>query len=71
VIARATDKRDVPGDPTCSNSIGWVEEYHTRMLKQKIGGHDRTCEELTAASSHSTMFLTDLGGSLKLGSCRG
>jgi hypothetical protein len=31
------------------------------MLKQKLGGHDRTCEELTAASSHSTMFLTDLG----------
>jgi hypothetical protein len=31
------------------------------MLKQKLGGHDQTCEELTAVSLHSTVFLTDLG----------
>jgi hypothetical protein len=31
------------------------------MIKLKLGGHDRTCEELTAASSHNTVFLTDLG----------
>jgi hypothetical protein len=31
------------------------------VLKQELGGRDRTCEELTAMSSHFAVFLTDLG----------
>jgi hypothetical protein len=46
-----------------SSSIGRVEKHqgHTRVLKQEVGGRDRTYEGLTAASSHSAVFLTDLG----------
>jgi hypothetical protein len=55
--------RGVPGDLARSSSIGRVEKHqeHTRVLKQELGGRDRTCEELTAASSHFAVFLTDLG----------
>jgi hypothetical protein len=54
--------RGVPGDPTCSSSIGRVEKHqeHTRVLKQERGGRDRTCGELATASSHMAGFLTDL-----------
>jgi hypothetical protein len=55
--------RGIPGDPTCSSSVGWVEKHqeHTRVQKQKRGGRDRTCGELAMASSHTVEFLTDLG----------
>jgi hypothetical protein len=55
--------RGVPSGPTCYSSIGWVEKHqeHTRVLKQDRGGHDRTCRGLATASSHTTVFLTDLG----------
>jgi hypothetical protein len=55
--------RGVPGDTTCSSSIGRVEKHqeHTRVLKQERGGHDRTCGELATASSQTVGFLTDLG----------
>jgi hypothetical protein len=55
--------RSVPGDPMCSSSIGRVEKHHkhTGMLKQERGGHDRTCGELVTTSSHTAVFLTDLG----------
>jgi hypothetical protein len=55
--------RGVLGDPTCSSSIGWVEKHqeHIRELKQEQGGHDRTCGELSTASSHTAVFLIDLG----------
>jgi hypothetical protein len=54
--------RGVPGDPTCSSSIGRVEKHqeHTRGLKQERGGRDRTCGELATVSSHTAKFLTDL-----------
>jgi hypothetical protein len=55
--------RDIPSDPTCSSSIGRVEKHqeHTRVLKQELGGRDRTYGELTTTSSHTVGFLTDLG----------
>jgi hypothetical protein len=55
--------RGVPGDPTCSSPIGWFEKHHEHigMLKQGRGRHDRTCGELATASSHTTVFLIDLG----------
>jgi hypothetical protein len=55
--------RGVPEDLARSSSIGRVEKHqeHTRVLKQELGRHDRTCEELTLASSHNTVFLIDLG----------
>jgi hypothetical protein len=54
--------RGVPGDPTCSSSIGRVEKHqeHTRVLKQERGGCDRTYGELATASSDMAGFLTDL-----------
>jgi hypothetical protein len=53
----------VPGDPTCSSSIGWVEKHqeHTRVLKQEQGGRDRTYIGLATTSSHTAVFSTDLG----------
>jgi hypothetical protein len=55
--------RGISGDLAWYSSIGRVEKHqeHTRVLKQELGGRDRTCEELTAMSSHFAVFLTDLG----------
>jgi hypothetical protein len=53
----------VLGDPTCSSSIGWTGEHlqHTGLLKRERGGRGRTYSELATASSHTAVFLTDLG----------
>jgi hypothetical protein len=55
--------RGVPSDPTCSSSIGWTGEHlqHIGLLKRERGRHGRTCSELATASSHTAVFLTDLG----------
>jgi hypothetical protein len=63
--------RSVPGDAMCFSSIGRVKKHqeHTRELKQERGGRDWTYGELATASSHTAVFLTDLGKNPKLGSC--
>jgi hypothetical protein len=55
--------RGVTGDPMCFSSIGLVEKHqeHTRELKQERGGRERTYGELATTSSHTAVFLIDLG----------
>jgi hypothetical protein len=55
--------RGVPDDLAGSSSIGLVKKHqeHTRVLKQELGWRDWTYEELAMASSHTAVFLTDLG----------
>jgi hypothetical protein len=50
--------RGVPGDLARSSSIDRVEKHqeHARVLKQELGGCDRTCGELATVSSLKAEF---------------
>jgi hypothetical protein len=58
--------RGVPGDLPRSSSIGWADEHlqHTGVVKRERVGRERTCRELATVSSHTAVFLTDLGETL-------
>jgi hypothetical protein len=55
--------RGVPGDLRWSSSIGRVDKHlqHTWIWKQERGGRERTCSELAMVSTHTVVFLTNLG----------
>jgi hypothetical protein len=46
-----------------SSSIGWVDNHlqHTGMWKRERGGRERTYSELATMSTHTVVFLSNLG----------